>query len=226
MGKLERFNNIYRLFVATAISAAATLVLDHLQKLIKERSLLWVTLLVLVALLLFVVDQIFEGLFERSETMRKWIAGEEFIEGYWLDISIDRVKNQVHHGTLNKIWWEDGAFSVSGIGYDPLGTRVATFRSTSTAFAKGVLTFQYESHGDTFNQVIEKGVDQIQFDTPPLSYSGFYLDFTGSVSFRINGNRVDKASLEKHNCFRDIQSKQSFIMEQIREANRLLNLST
>jgi hypothetical protein len=225
MGKLERFNNIYRLFVATAISAAATLVLDHLQKLIRERSLQWVVLLVLVALLLFVVDQIFEGLFEKSEKMREWIAGDEFIEGYWYDISIDRTKNQVHHGSLNRIWWEDGAFIVGGVEYDPHGTRVATFRSTTTAFAKGVLTFQYESHGESFNQVIEKGVDQIQFDNPPLSYTGFYFDFTGAVSFRINGSKVDKASLEKHNCFRDLQSKQSFIVEQIQETTRLLNLN-
>ncbi len=50
MERFERFNNIYRLFVATAVSAVAALVVDDLQRTLKQRSLAWLILLASVAL--------------------------------------------------------------------------------------------------------------------------------------------------------------------------------
>jgi hypothetical protein len=225
MDRLARFNGIYRLFVATFVSAAAALVLDHLQKLIKDRALQWAALLVIVAIVLFIVDQVFEGLLEKSVTMRRLVAGSEFIEGFWFDISIDRKNRTVHHGSLLTISFENGALIVNGIEFDLNGARLSTFHSTSTAYSDRVLTFAYESHGESFKRAIKVGIDQLQFDNPPQSYSGFYVDFTEAVDFRVQGTRVDARTLEQNNRFRDLPSKQRFIMEQIAETTRTLNAS-
>ncbi len=138
----------------------------------------------------FIFDQLIEGLLEKSEAIRKLIASDQFIEGYWFDISIDRSARVVHHGSLITIRWRDGGFVLNGVEFDPDGNRICTFRSTSTAFVNRVLTFSYEAHSESFNQAIETGIDQLQFDNPPQSYTGFYFDFTKTIDFRIQGSRI------------------------------------
>ena len=223
MEKLERFSDIYRLFVATAVSAAAALLLDHLQKLFKDRALQWISVLVLIAIVLFVLDQFLEALIDLSPALRRMILGNDFIEGYWLDLSIDKATRIVHHGTLLTIGWEDHRLGVTGIEFDPTGAPVANFSSTGLVYNRRVLTFVYTSHGDVFTAEVEQGIDQLQFSSPPESYSGFYFDYTRSVAYRIHGTRVDAATIRANNSFRDLASKRDYIVQQIAEAQSRLN---
>ncbi len=222
MDRFERVNSVYRLLVATVVAAVSTLIFDRLQTIFRDRSLVWIILLALIAVVLFTLNQVFEALLEHSVSIRKLLAGNEFIEGFWFDISIDRANKTVHHGSFITIWWENGRFAVSGIEFDPEGTRLCTFKSTSTAFADRILTFGYQSHGDTFAQAIESGIDQLQFDSPPQSYSGFYLDFTKTVDVRVQGSKIDQRTVNAYNGFRDVASRQRFILEQIAIAQKHL----
>ncbi|MBT9330478.1 hypothetical protein [Paracidobacterium acidisoli] len=223
MERFERMNNIYRLFVATAVSAIAALVLDRLQQIFRQRSVLWIVVLALVAVVLFFLNQVFEGLLEHSLAFRRLVAGNEFIEGYWFDISVDKTHRAVHHGSFITIWWESGRFVINGIEFDPNGNRICTFRSTSSAYLDRVLTFSYESHTETYNLAIETGIDQLQFDNPPQSYSGFYFDYTKTVDFRVQGSRIDQSVLEEQKHFRDVAAKQTFIMARIAETQQRLD---
>jgi len=215
MERFERFNNAYRLIVATAVSAAAALLLDDLQRLFSNRSLAWALLVGLVAIFLFLLNSLCETAIENSLVLRKWIMRGDFIEGHWFDITIDRAKMAVHHGCFMTIRWERGQFVVNGVEFNSHGDRICTVHSTSSLFANRVLTFAYESHSETFNQAIEMGIDQLQFDNPPQSYSGFYFDFTKTVDFRVHGTRIEGAVAREYNGFRDVQAKRRFIVEQI-----------
>lgn len=222
MDRFEKFNNAYRLFVSTAVAATAALILDRLEEAFKQRSLAWTVLLALVAIVTFILNNIFEGLIEKSVVLRKTIAGDEFIEGHWFDISVDRAEHVVHHGSFLTIWWEGGRFVINGVEFSPNGDRICTFHSTSAAFANRVLTFGYEAHSETFNQAVEIGIDQLQFDNPPQSYSGFYFDFTKTVDFRIQGTRIDQRTVDQYNRFRDVAAKQRFIVEEIARTKKRL----
>jgi hypothetical protein len=225
MDRLRRFNDIFRLLVATAISAGAAITLDRLEQLLKNRSVAWIVLLVAVAIAVFVLDQANETLLDHSAKLRRWLLGDQFIEGNWFDISIDRVKGSVHHGSFITIAWRGGEFIVNGIEFDPLGNRICTFRSTSTSLVANVLTFSYESHSDTFESVVEIGIDQLQFDAPPQSYSGFYFDFTKTVDFRVQGQKIDLDIAATYNHFQNLADKKRFILAQIAESERELRTS-
>jgi hypothetical protein len=223
MHRFERINGVYRLFVATGMSAIAALVLDRLQELLRNRSLAWVVLLGLVATAVFLLNQALEGLLQASVPLRKLIAGDEFIEGHWYDISVDRSSKVIHHGCLITIRWEDGRFVLNGISFDQAGNFISTFRSTSAAFENGVLTFAYQGHGESFGPAIEIGMDQLQFDRPAQSYSGFYFDISRTIEFRVYGTKVDRDALSRFNHFSDRVSKQKFITGKMMEMKRKLD---
>jgi hypothetical protein len=226
MHRFERINGVYRLFVATGVSAISVLILDQLQEVLKSRSLAWVVLLGLVAIAVFLLNQAFEGLLEASVTIRKLIAGDEFIEGHWHDISVDRSTKVIRHGCFLTIRWEDGRFALNGTTFDEAGNLDSTFRSTSAAFENGILTFGYQSYSKGYDHAIEIGIDQSRFDRPAQSYSGFYFDFTKTIECRIHGIKVDRETLTKFNHFADLAAKQRFITEKMAEMKRTLGANS
>ena len=198
--------------IAAIASAVSAILIDYLQGIFKSRTAALLALLVLISVLVLLLDEALERVIEKSLAVRKLIAGNEFIEGYWYDMSIDNATKKVVHGVIFSIWFDDGAFKVDGVTFDPEGNRIATFSSTNAAYSNRLLLFEYRGLHDAFAKSIETGVCQIQFDNPPQSYSGFYFDYTGAISFRVHGRKVDKHELDTYKSFHQVDMKRDFML--------------
>ena len=96
--------------------------------------------------------------------------------------------------------------------FDPGGNRIATFTSTSAVYADRQFTFEYRGMNDEYRELVESGLTQLQFDAPPLSYSGFYFDYTASIHSRVHGRKVDAATLKECERFQVPDAKRDFMV--------------
>jgi hypothetical protein len=212
MDPVERINPTYRLFIATASSAISAIAFDGLTHLLKSRALALTALLIVISLLVLVLSELLEEIIERSVAVRRFFAGDEFIEGYWYDITVDAPRRRVVHGVLCRISYKEGSFVLEGVTYNLQGNRVATFNSESAAFANRRLSFEYRGPNEEFSGVIQTGFTQLQFDSPPQSYSGFYFDYDAAVHASVQGYKVDLATLKKFGFFATADSKRAFLV--------------
>jgi hypothetical protein len=211
MDPVERINPTYRLFVATASSAISAIAFDGLTHLLKSRALALTALLIVISLLVLVLSELIEEIIERSVTVRRFFAGDEFIEGYWYDITVDAETRHVVHGVLFSITYEEGEFAVRGVTYNLLGNQVATYNSDAASFSNRRLSFEYRGPNVELGGVIQTGFTQLQFDSPPQSYSGFYFDYGGQVRASVQGYKVDPVTLKKFGFFANADFKRAFL---------------
>jgi len=221
MDQFRRFNNAYRLLVAALVSVLTTLLFDYLNRTFESRAAALAALLILVTLFVTVLNAALEVAIEKSTFLRKLIAGSEFIEGFWHDVSVDPSKS-VTHGVLFQVRFEHDRFAVSGSSFDPQGNHIATFRSINAAYSDRVLHFRYESHTAYSEQETETGVVELQFDNPPSSYSGFYFDYSNKVRFRVHGSKAPAQAIRAYHSFSDINDKRAFVVQEIRKMQHLL----
>jgi len=210
--RFRAFSSYYRLLIATAASALSVLLFEYLERTFSSSAIALGVLLVIVSVAATILNSAVEGLIERSVRVRRWIAGNDHIEGYWYDLSVDRTTGQVIHAVLISISVENGELRLTGIGVAPDGRRLSTFRSTNASYANGVLHCQYESHTEYFESAIEAGIMQLQFDRPPMSYTGFYVDYTNTIRSLIHGCRVSDREMREMDHFRDVGSKERFLL--------------
>jgi hypothetical protein len=222
MDQFRRFNNAYRLLVAALVSVLSTVLFDYLNRTLGGRGAALAALLLLVTVFVTLFNAALEVAIEKSTLLRKLIAGSEFIEGYWHDVSVDAAK-LVAHGVLFQVRFENDRFAVSGSTFDPQGNHIATFRSINAAYSDRVLHFRYESHTAYSEQQTETGVVELQFDKPPSSYSGFYFDYSNKIRFRVHGTKVADEAVREYHSFGDIGDKRAFVVHEIRKTQRLLS---
>jgi hypothetical protein len=212
MDAIGRVNGIYRLFVATIASAASAILIDDLQNIFKSRSIALLALLVVVSLTVILLNETLEQIVEKSVTVRKLIAGDDFIEGFWYDLSLDNVNRKVVHGAIFRIRFKDGELKVDGVSFDPGGNRIATFTSSSAVYSNRLFYFEYRGMNDEYQELVETGLTQLQFDAPPQSYSGFYFDYTASIHSRVHGHKVDEDTLKRNRSFTLPDAKRDFML--------------
>jgi len=212
MDVIGRVNTTYRLFVATTASVVSAILIDDMQKVFKSRTIALLALLVMVSLIVIVLNETLEQIVEKSVTVRKAIAGDEFIEGYWYDLSLDNVNKKVVHGAILRIRLRDGEFKVDGVSFNPAGDRIATFTSSSAVYSNKLFYFEYRGINDEYQELVETGLTQLQFDSPPQSYSGFYFDYTASIHSRIHGHKVDADTLKRYKSFTPPDAKRDFML--------------
>ena len=58
---------------------------------------------------------------------------------------------------------------------------------------------------------------QLQFEQPPTSYTGFYIDFTNSFRFLITGKKVTKEQLKEYKNFSNEDNRRNFIVEFLKQ---------
>lgn len=208
----ENYRREYKVISATIASILTTFLIDKFANQFKSDALAYSTIIVAVILIVLIGNYLIDYLIDNSVKVRKLLMGKDFIEGYWYDVSFDKTTNVIKHSVLFKIDFEKEQYVLHGVSYSSQGERIATWKSTSCTYFDRVLFVQYESHTELAEAFIEHGVLQMQFETPPNSYTGFYLDLANSVRSIISGKRVTDEELKANHNFNDITNKEEFLI--------------
>lgn len=209
----ENYRREYKLVSAAAASILTSFLIEKYVILFKSDVLAYVTIVVFVLIIVLIFNTIIDYFIDHSVRLRKQLMGKDFIEGYWYDLSIDKVNKEVKHGVLFKIDYDKGNYVLHGITFNKQGDRVATWKSISCTFFEKVLFVQYESHTEYSATFIEHGVLQIHFESPANSYNGFYFDFSNSIRYIISGHKITREQLAENNDFQNTVDKEKFLME-------------
>ena len=231
MLQVRKFESAYRVCIATLASAITVLASNYFTHVFLHGSSVLPYVLAAVGLIVYMIDLLFESLVNYSQPLRKFIAGNDFIEGYWHDESIDANTGLCIHGVLFQIVNVQGELVLNGVTFDAQGTRIATFRSDRLVYSDRILFYEYVGYTVYGNSPTELGIGQLLFDVPPISYSGFYLSHDGrakvratpggsgqsypasNVIQRVVGEKVSIEDFEKFNKFTNIDDKRMFVCD-------------
>jgi hypothetical protein len=217
MDRFQSFNNRARVAVATLAAAAALVITDATGAFLKNRLLAGAAAVVLVSLAALVGSTLLENAVDRSGRMRRWIAKDDFVEGWWLDVSKDPASGSSTHAAVQQVSYRDGGFEVSGSSYLRGGERFATWSSVACAYVRRTLFVVYEAQTDEVGGGFGRGLVEMKFDTPPTSYSGSYRDFSGQIVRSLRGERISDSDLVQHNGLRTVADRVSLIRSRVPE---------
>ncbi len=208
---MKKFESAYRVAIAALASSASVLASTYFGRALPQGTFIQAYVLISVIIVVFVIDTFIQSLIGRYSSLRKLIYKDDFIEGYWHDESFDPITKTWFHGVLFHIDYRDGELSLTGVTYDKVGRRVATFRSDKLVYSDRVLFYEYESHTDYGVSPIEIGIAQLQFDSPAVSYTGFYFSHDGKIKSKIVGEKVSNEDFLKFNRFKQNSDKKSYV---------------
>jgi hypothetical protein len=166
-----------------------------------------------VAVVLFYVASqllrmVLELLLERLTGLRRFLLGDQFVEGVWFDLIFEGSNLiSVGHSMIKYI---DGKMSLSGEDFPLDHSGKGYFRSKLVDFTWPTLeyTYIYENQVDD-----QQGYGVVQFveqSGPPLSYTGKFVNRSNGKRFTFQSFRVsNKASLR---VFEQEKMKDKFIL--------------
>jgi hypothetical protein len=216
MERFQRFNNNARVALAGLCSAVAVLVWDAATRALGDRRVLGgVAAVLFVSLLALLGSYLLESTVERSKRLRRWIAEDDFIEGWWIDQSKDLTSGCYTHAALLQITFREGAFVVTGSSYLPSGDRLSTWSSVACGYGGRTLYVVYEAETDAVGGGFERGLVRMQFDAPPTSYSGYLKDFTGQITRSIRGQKIGDDDLAQHNELKTMADRINLLQDKV-----------
>jgi hypothetical protein len=199
MNNYEQFKALYDLVIVTISSVLTAYLVIHLHTKINSKKLSTLFAVLVVSLFVVIANFTIETLISTYPGIREFIDKENFIEGYY-NIIHDPIRCADIIAIL-KIDNNDGRYFVTGSTYTNTGRSIGTFTSNCTVYSNRVLFFKYESNYNNRNVVL--GMDHLNFDinSPPNSYTGFFMDFKGDSSRMqsIAGYKITPDELGQYN---------------------------
>src|SRR4051812_40812232 len=117
MDRFTRSNDATRLAITSVSSALAVLLLDAATRLFGSRFWGGVAAVLVVSLLALGADAAIRRLFERSVRIRKWIAGDDYLEGWWIDTAQKPDGGPPTHAAIQHVTFGENGFDVSGASF-------------------------------------------------------------------------------------------------------------
>jgi hypothetical protein len=217
MDVFEKYKQEYKLIVGSLASIITAFILSITDKYFISPTVTKIVVVIFVILLVYFGNAFLDNRIENSVWLRRLLLGKNFIEGYYYDFTIDKETNSVKHGVLFCIDYFKGLYKANGVTYSSDGKKIATWKSNSCCFSQDTLYIHYISFTDYSNFFIENGLMQLQFEQPPTSYTGFYIDFTNSFRFLITGKKVTKEQLKEYKNFSNEDNRRNFIVEFLKQ---------
>lgn len=180
-----------------AIVASAAIVLnDHFQSLFKQANLLdyhlgGLILLTIVGMKL--ADQGANFLVDHLRFVRRLLAGEDDIEGYWVDVDINLDNpDQIRFVEFCKIWYRKGQYIISGDSWTVDGAWVQEFSSIGGIYENKTLIYAYRA---AFTPVGGYGVITFSpHDSRPTDFMCRYQDDNSRTRHITRGRRIAAGS--------------------------------
>lgn len=221
MNKLKKINDYYKVLVGVVATLLTTLLNSTFSSINQNENLSNLIIITLMSSFIIILNILFDNLLDYSQLLRRLILGDEFIEGYWYDLSIDKESNKLKHGVLILIEYSNYSYDVTGVTFDGSGERVATFKSTISHYNDRKLFLQYESHTRYQESGIEVGINELSFDNPPTSYTGFYMDYGNNLRYKIFGTKVTDKEIKEFNTFLQIENKRDYLLSKFKEKGKI-----
>lgn len=217
MIRFQRFQATVRVALAAATSALAVLLLDAVSKILGGRLLGGLVSVLAVSILALIGSAFLDTAVANSVRLRRWIAGNDFIEGWWFDLAIPPDKRACTHAAIQRIAFRHGEFHVTGTSYLRNGEQLATWSSIAAVVTGRTLFIVYEAQTNLLDNGYERGLVQLQFDDPPNSYSGSMHDFSGQVVRRLRGERLTGSALTEFNNLQSKSDRVAFLRSRVPE---------
>lgn len=215
---MQKLNIFQKFLFATLPPVLLIYFIEALEGEVKGASFKYLICILLTTVILTMVNIMFENLVNFYPFLRKIILRDDFVEGFWYNLTFDdqNLNNKIiDQACLLQIVYINGDLKVYGEAYRKDGSKVGTFKSTNSAYSDKVLFFEYFSHASTVENYIEIGMNQIQFGSPPNSYSGFYMNYSKGhekIQHLVHGTKVSHDELLSHNSFKNSSDKRRFLM--------------
>lgn len=211
MDIFTEFTKLYQITIVTIASITSIVLLNTLQDRVVGKKFLFIIVIVIVSAGLAITNYFVENLINTSATVRNWIDEDNFIEGYYYDYTIKNEPDD--HLSLIKIAYQNNKYAVFGEGFNEEGKHLSTYHSTHSTYQNRVLYFTWVGESDH----PMTGMDQMQFGSPPKSYSGFYINYENPSLNSIKGVKVNEEILKKYNNFNSILDKGNFAKNYFKE---------
>jgi hypothetical protein len=211
---MDRINNIQKFIVATISSITTGYFINLLSESIHNTNFIIFLSLLITIVIIGLLNYLVENLIDHSSRIRKMLLGDDYIEGYWYDITLGNNKEMLW-ATLVHIYYDKGALKVNGLQYRESGDKVCVFKSTYAVYHDKTLFFEYRSLTNAIDNFVEHGITQQLFENPAQAYTGFYIDYTNSLRFLIHGIKVTKGELKKHNNLKQTVNRKQYLLEKI-----------
>ena len=218
---MTRFDNFQRSFRLTVAGITITLLewvkgglAEFVRDLLGENFhwlLLGITAAVLVILAIFLFEYAASRLIDWIKPLRRWIMGEKFVEGFWVDIvRTDSSEGVGYSGGILEIYFQKGELLVTGDTFDETGKKIGNFHSDFVHFVGWDFSYHYYK-GVYAEQSTPDGYSSYHFKPRkpcPESFEGFYLPENANSINRVVGEKLesevgDKSDEEKGRMVRD-----------------------
>jgi len=207
MTHFDNFQRSFRLMVAgitiTILEWLKGGLANFIQDLLGKQAhwvLLGVTAAVLVILAIFFFEYAASQLIKWIQPLRRWIMGEKFVEGVWIDIV--RTQNSegiFYSGGILEIYFQKGELLVSGDTFDETGKKIGNFNSDFVHYVDWDFSYHYYK-GVYAEQSTPDGYSSYHFkpNRPyPEAFDGFYLPENANSISRVVGEKLQPDVKEK-----------------------------
>ncbi|NIS37739.1 hypothetical protein GWN26_01340, partial [Candidatus Saccharibacteria bacterium] len=145
-------------------------------------------------------ESIGRSLVERSKFIRKLILGKDYIEGSWVDLSIDHQNKLLRAVALVEIEYQNGSIAFGGQVFGCNGVPVGNFDSSVAGYKNNTLWYVYNREVVFENKEKATGRGELKFTREshnPTSYYGSFFDTETELEISVEGARIqDKKTLK------------------------------
>jgi hypothetical protein len=222
MKVLDKHIKQYQIFATTIVSALTTFILSVIEDRFKDKTVSNVVTTVVVVILSYLLGKIFESIIENNRSIRKFLLGDDFIEGYWYDEAKD-----LSHVTLYSIKFKNDNYVVEGESFNEMGKSFSTWKSEVSIYDSDgrILYINYRLYTDNPSKPLEFGILNLNFaGSPTTSNTGFYCDHTSNIKSTIQGVKLTDEEIEIFGNFIDRKEKGRFVIEKLKQ-NQIVNNS-
>lgn len=186
---MERLNRYSKIFSSIGVALGVVLS-SYAKNLPSEYSLpAWFTVLlslIIISVSYIFFREIFHNVFLRYRIFRKWLLGDQFVEGSWLNAVY--YEDTLIHIAIVSIEPDDTSIRISIELYSTKGEPIGRVNSKMVSAQWPDLSYMYKFVRPGSENKPGNGYAELQFMTnengPPVRYNGFYID-------SLEGHRCD-----------------------------------
>ncbi|MGC4038684.1 MAG: hypothetical protein QM764_22160 [Chitinophagaceae bacterium] len=202
MEKLEKFYKVVNVILIVLMLSVEGELRHWLEETgLKEKEWLLFVVLVLILVVVFkILEWLIEVLVEKNPVLRKWILGNEYLEGVWCDRTT--IDNNYLFAVLT-ISFSDGMYFVNGAQYYPDGQEHHSWSTIASKFDNSTMRLLYRSiyfhEGDKKDEYMGYSsftFEKMNLNKFPISYTGKYKDFgADNIERPYKGYKIVKQEL-------------------------------
>jgi len=198
--KIKNFISWVDATFTSIIGVLSYFIINKLNILFKGQILSILATIIIVILFSKSIHYLITKLISESSKMRKLIMKNEYIEGVWMDIVMD--KTDITSYAIFSIVYENNQFINSGRIYNIEGDKIGSFTSHSTFYNSYKLNFMYEGYAQNVKDKKSAGFGEYTFERnkkEPNELEGFIYDTHYRKNLIVRAIRVNENDAKNMN---------------------------